>query len=80
MRCAATETPHRTADLWVKGLMRYAGVHRDVDFVVFHSGGAWNYVVGGETRGPYGHRDHAIQAAIKRIDEILFDASKVRRG
>ena len=80
MRCAATETPHRTADQWVKGLMRYVGVHRDVDFVVFHSGGAWNYVVGGEKRGPYGHRDHAIQAVIKRIDEILFDASKVRRG
>jgi hypothetical protein len=39
--------------------MRYAVVHRDVDFVVFHSGGTWNCVVGDETRGPYGHRDHA---------------------
>ena len=60
--------------------MRYVGVHRDVDFVVFQSRGAWNYVVGGETRGPYGQRDHAIQAAIKRIDEVLFDASKLRRS
>ncbi|MBO0742016.1 MAG: hypothetical protein J2P51_11385 [Hyphomicrobiaceae bacterium] len=59
--------------------MRYVGVHRDVDFVVFHSGGEWNYVVVGQTRGPYRRRDHAIQAAIKRIDEILFDASKLQR-
>jgi hypothetical protein len=59
--------------------MKCVGVHRDVDFVVFHSGGAWKYIVGGETRGSYGHRDHAIQAAIKRINEMLFDASKLRR-
>jgi hypothetical protein len=30
--------------------MRYVGKHRDVDFVVFHSSGAWKYIVGGETR------------------------------
>jgi hypothetical protein len=59
--------------------MRYVGKHRDVSFVVFHSSGAWKYIIGGETRGLYGHQDHAIQAAIKRIDEMLFDASKHRR-
>jgi hypothetical protein len=40
--------------------MRYVG-NRDVDFVVFHSSGAWKYIVGGETRG-------ALRAGASLVD------------
>jgi len=59
-------------------LERYSGKHRDVEFVVFHSGGEWKYSVANQTLGQYRHRDHAINAVIKHIDQMLFDASSDR--
>jgi hypothetical protein len=41
---------------------------------------AWNYAINNESFGQYAPREHAITAAIKDIDRMLFEASRSRRG
>jgi hypothetical protein len=59
--------------------MKYMAKHRDVEFLVFYVGGEWKYTVGKETRVPYSEPAHAICAAIKHIDEMLFRVPRASR-
>jgi len=58
--------------------MTYAGAHRDVKFSVHSVNGAWKYAINNESFGQYSERDHAIQAAIRHIDRMLFEMSRSR--
>jgi hypothetical protein len=57
----------------------YAGTHRKVGFPVHFENGSWNYVIDKERFGEYSERSHAIQAAIKHIDKMLFAKDRLSR-
>jgi hypothetical protein len=55
--------------------MRYTGMHRNVAFSVHYENGAWKYAIKEESFGQFSQWEHAIHAAIRHIDRILFEAS-----
>jgi hypothetical protein len=59
--------------------MTYTGRHRNVEFSVHCENGAWTYAINKERFGQYSEREHAIHAAIRHIDRILFEASRSGR-
>jgi hypothetical protein len=59
--------------------MRYTGTHRNVEFSVQPVNGEWKYVINKESFGQFSQREHAIVAAIRHIDRILFEVSGSRR-
>jgi hypothetical protein len=56
--------------------MKYTGTHRNVEFSVPCENGAWTYAINKECFGLYSEREHAIHAAVRHIDRILFEATR----
>jgi hypothetical protein len=56
--------------------MTYAGNHRDVEFAIRRENGAWRFTINKQSFGQYSEREHAISAAIRHIDTVLFEAAR----